>query len=239
MLRSFWMAAALVGVCSVSWGQRPGGIISGRVLREDGTGVARATVRTERLRGGEEPVTRGVARVAISGANGQFILTELPAGRYRLCAVASESDLLDPCVWETRLPTVEIPHDGTATGAVVRMNEGHQITFEVDDPQEILQSNRGKASGARASLFIGYSNGRTPPLGAKTELQQAKKERFSITIPYDVPVLLHTQANRLVVTDDDGVVGERGRDRPVKVSKQESKAGRGLGKVNLRVQGLR
>lgn len=123
------------------------GSISGRVLSEEGrTLKATVTLSFAEARGYPAPPRR-----ALTGANGTFTFSRLPAGRYVLCAqvAASEtapanSPYVDSCVWPSGQSPITLAAGQQVAGIVFTAPKGALLKVQVADPDRVLPQASAK-----------------------------------------------------------------------------------------------
>jgi len=117
------------------------GAISGHVLSEEGSAVsASVTLSFATARGYPAPPRR-----AITGANGAFTFSKLPAAKYVLCAqvAASEappanSPYVDTCVWPSAQTPITLTAGQQVGGIVFTAPKGTWLQVRVADPDPVL-----------------------------------------------------------------------------------------------------
>jgi hypothetical protein len=124
------------------------GSISGHVLSEDGRALsATVTLSFAAARGYPAPPRR-----VLTGANGAFTFSKLPAAKYVLCAqiAASEqapanSPYVDTCVWPPGQTPITLTAGQQAGGIVFTAPKGTWLQVRVADPEHVLpQAASGK-----------------------------------------------------------------------------------------------
>jgi hypothetical protein len=128
------------------------GSVSGRVLSEEGRTLhATVTLSFAGARGYPAPPRR-----VLTGANGTFTFSRLPAGTYILCAqiAASEaapanSPYVDTCDWRSSQPPITLAAGQQVAGIVFTAPKGAVLKIRVVDPELALpQTAQGKAPAA-------------------------------------------------------------------------------------------
>jgi len=115
--------------------------ISGRVLCEEGRTLhATVTLSLASAQGYPAPPHR-----TLTGADGTFTFSRLPAGRYVLCAqvAASEaapvnSPYVDTCVWPSGQTPITLTAGEQAAGIVFTAPKGALLNVRVADPDHVL-----------------------------------------------------------------------------------------------------
>ena len=115
--------------------------LSGRILSEEGRTLrATVTLSFADARGYPAPPWR-----TLTGANGAFAFSRLPAGRYVLCAqvAASEtapanSPYVDTCVWPSAQTPITLTAPQQLTGIVFTAPKGALLNVLVTDPDHVL-----------------------------------------------------------------------------------------------------
>jgi hypothetical protein len=143
------LAAALLALPRTAPAQSTGtGSISGYVLSEDGHAVrANVMLSFAAARGYPAPPHR-----VLTGANGSFTFSKLPAGKYVLCAqvAASEpapanSPYVDTCVWGSGQTPIALAAGQEVGGIVFTAPKGTWLQVRVADPDHVLpQAVSGK-----------------------------------------------------------------------------------------------
>jgi hypothetical protein len=122
--------------------------LSGHVLSQDGhTLRASVTLSFAAARGYPAPPRR-----VLTGANGAFTFSKLPASKYVLCAqvFASEpapanSPYVDTCVWPSGQTPITLTAGQQVAGAVFTAPKGTWLQVRVADPEHVLpQAAAGK-----------------------------------------------------------------------------------------------
>ena len=115
--------------------------ISGRVLSEEGR-TLRATVSLSFASAQGYPAPR---RRVLTGANGTFTFSHLPAGRYVLCAQVADSEsppanspYVDTCVWPTGQPPITLAAGQQVAGIGLTAPNGALLKVQVTDPDRVL-----------------------------------------------------------------------------------------------------
>ena len=124
------------------------GSISGHVLSEEGRALrATVTLSFATARGYPAPPRR-----TLTGANGTFTFSKLPASKYVLCAqvAASEpapanSPYVDTCVWGAGQTPITVAAGQQVGGVVFTAPKGTWLQVRVADPEHVLpQAASGK-----------------------------------------------------------------------------------------------
>jgi hypothetical protein len=121
--------------------------ISGHVLSEQGLTLrASVTLSFASARGYPAPPRR-----VLTGANGAFTFSKLPAGKYVLCAqvAASEpapanSPYVDACVWPSGQTPITLAAGQQIAGVVFTAPKGTWLQIRVADPDHVLPQASAK-----------------------------------------------------------------------------------------------
>lgn len=185
-----WLIAALAG--AVVMGQAPGtATITGTVVDDTGAGVGEAVVTAQRT---EPPFAMARARAL---ANGNFTLSGLGAGPYRLCATVRGRGLLDPCQWTERAPgTVSLAAGQRLAGQRVAMSKGTTLRVRVTDAGKLLET---ADAGARGHLLIGVWSAEGIFYPMILTGKDAAGSDYEAPIPVDHPVRLTVNGTRVRV----------------------------------------
>ena len=119
----------------------PTGTISGRVLSEEGRALrATVTLSFATARGYPAPPWR-----TLTGSNGTFTFSRLPAGRYVLCAQVAGSEAapanspyVDTCVWPSGQTPMTLAAGQQVAGVVFTAPKGAWLNVRVADPDRVL-----------------------------------------------------------------------------------------------------
>ena len=142
------LAAALFLCAHAAFPQSTGtGSLSGYVLSEEGhTLSASVTLSFSAARGYPAPPHR-----VLTGANGAFTFSKLPAGKYVLCAqvAASEpapanSPYVDTCVWGSAQAPITLAAGQQVAGVVFTAPKGAWLQVRVADPDHVLPQPSAK-----------------------------------------------------------------------------------------------
>jgi hypothetical protein len=125
--------------------------ISGRVLSEEGRTLrASVTLSFAAARGFPAPPRR-----VLSGTDGVFSFSRLPAGTYKLCAQVSASEaapanapFVDTCVWGSGQTPIALADGQQVAGAVFTAPKGAWLRVRVTDPDRALPLVSGKGPAA-------------------------------------------------------------------------------------------
>lgn len=136
------IVAALVLACT-ALAQTPGATasMSGRVLSEEGRTLrATVTLSFAAARGYPAPPWR-----TLTGTNGTFTFSRLPAGSYVLCAqvaateaAPANSPYVDTCVWPSAQPPITLAAGQQVAGIVFTATKGALLKLRVADPDHVL-----------------------------------------------------------------------------------------------------
>ena len=115
--------------------------LSGHVLSEEGRALrASVTLSFAAARGYPAPPRR-----VLTGANGAFTFSRLPAGRYVLCAQVSASEpapanspFVDTCVWPSAQSPITLTAGQQLGGIVCTAPKGTWLQVHVADPDHVL-----------------------------------------------------------------------------------------------------
>ena len=195
------LAAVLLSLAGSAFPQTAlTGTISGQVIGTDarplmagivanGVGGARASGRAQ------------------SDKTGSFTIRNLPAGTYMLCADVPGGGYLDPCAWESVLPTAQVNAGQTTAGYRLLLKQGGRLQVRVNDPAGLLvpaAAARPASNQVVPHILIGVMTARRlfqPLEVVSTDAAGRTQER---TVPFNTPVVLHVRGNGVQVKDDKG-----------------------------------
>jgi len=157
---SFCVTAAVLPLFAVAQATSGTGVISGTVLNEAGTPVPMARVGYSKLAeysrdsGGHLFVRDpGFSRVITGGADGRFVLSGLPTGRYAVCALAAQADQLGSCEWGGGA-ALELAPNQRVDNYIRRIWEGTALSLRVSDPNRRIAHPDGTGNVIRERRFF-------------------------------------------------------------------------------------
>ena len=179
---------------ATAFSQPPG--ISGTLTDQKGKPIQGAWVTAVR-----QSVPPASATIA-SDANGGFSLPNLPAGSYRLCAQTSAGDYIDPCWWSSPMnpSLVTVRQGATTTGVTLKLASAATLQVRINDPQGHLSA--GSASGR--NVLVGIMTSAGVFRNAVIKSKDAAGHLLEVPVPFDQPVRLSVQGNRVALTDSTG-----------------------------------
>lgn len=178
------------------------GDLTGQVLDDKGKPVSNATVTIHRVSvDGPLGTTEGYFRTSDKG--GAFSVAGLAAGPFIVCAVASGTDLVDPCQWGTPA-IVRVPVAGAVSGTV-QLQRGATVTVHFDDPQQILSIVPPGTAGPARLVVAGTWNGRGHFREAVRVASDAAGRDDRIVVPADTELSFAVLAQNLTVADSAGI----------------------------------
>ena len=95
----------------------------------------------------------------ISGSKGEFEVSGLLAGKYRICVEKREAAILNPCLWADSPLIVDVGEGAAVRGVSAMAARGVTISVRVQDAKGLLRANPAKddvrvGTFHRASPFI-------------------------------------------------------------------------------------
>lgn len=193
------VAAALPGLAQRHV-ENAGGTIAGRVVGEDGKGIAGAYVtvlRVARSHAGRYPAANPGAQ---TWSDGGFAFKGLESGSYRLCAQLPFSSLLHTCNWDTANVVVKILSAEIRDGITLVMKKGLLLKIKLDDPGGHLNENIGKTKGA--SVSVGLREGRKPILFLSPMTKEKGGWNYQTAIPFNTALQLHVRSSFFSIPAD-------------------------------------
>ena len=138
----------LVLAVSLAIGQTPTGSIAGTVVdAKTHKPIAAALVMT--MRTGLPPFTRNTR----TGADGAFLIRDLPPGKFSLCVQTPGQAYLNPCEWDGSPTTASLVSGQVATGVSIKLTPASILSVRVQDTQKALKQLT--KDGRRAELTVG------------------------------------------------------------------------------------
>jgi len=214
------------------------GTISGTIVDEAGQPQPGAQLRCQKLteytrdiRGRRVLKEPGFVRSVTAGSGGRSALSDLPPGRYHLCAVGVRANQVGSCEWGG-VAVISLAAGENIQNVVRTLREGAVITLRVADPNRkiVLPDSRGIAPRqGRFSLEL------VSPTGSQRRAARISgspvEHVFQIIVPKQWPM-------RLFLDTDLRLTDEAGKDLETRrpTAQVISAAGRDQLTVNLLVQ---
>jgi len=201
MIRTgFRVFLASLGVLSC-WAQAAGtGQISGTVVDESGQPVELAFVSITRFPYNPK---EGPASVGYTTAkDGKFTFTGLGGATYSACVyTALQRGFLDTCEWRKQTD-LALKDGASATGVVLKIEKGAQVTFEVSDPQGLKA-----AADSAAAVPIAHF-GLVSDIGShhygRFYYSQDGKHTYILNVPFGRTMSVRVVPVSVSVTDSSG-----------------------------------
>ena len=202
--------------------------IRGRVVGEDGKGVASAWVNAQiwpAAAAGQSPYAPGPGQLpdlpkspvsvqtpslgvspysawAQSGPDGSFSIPNLPAGSYRVCAQSPGSELIEPCAWEAAPKTLAVAAGQAVAAPAIVLYKGYRLQLHIDDPGGLLAKYEGATAAAR--LFVGVYTPAGLFFPATAAAKTLNAQDHSVLVPYGTPVRIGISSGFFSVGDETG-----------------------------------
>ena len=239
MIRGIVTLVALVVASAAALpGQAGTGTISGAVVNEAGLPQSGAQLLCQKLdeynrdvRGHMALKEPGFVRSVAAGSGDALALSDLPPGRYHLCAVAGRPNPVGSCEWGG-VAVIELTAGQNIQNVLRTIREGTIVTLRVADPNRkiVVPDARGVAPRqGRFSLEL------VSPTGSQRRAERISNSPvehvFQITVPKQWPMRLFLDTDLKVTGDAGNVLGTRGP-----AAQAISAAGRDQVTVNLLVQ---
>jgi len=186
------------------------GSISGRVVDDSGNPKSGAKVNCRRLRefsrernGRLVAISQSLSRVVTTTAGGAFSISNLPAGRYFVCASPASANEVGDCA-DNGVTVVELAAGGSLNGLIRTVRAGTIIAIRVSDPNGriALPDVHGRVTIERR-FFAGVKSPSGFYRPAVLASSGATEYVFSVTVPRQVPVRLSLDT-ALQVNDESG-----------------------------------
>jgi len=156
----------------------------------------------------------------LTGSDGSFALNGFGRGTYRLCAQQPQSQLINPCEWDTSFTEVTFENAETKTGITIPVETGYVMKIRVIDPGDLLDTHIGKSRGA--GLQVGYWPQRKPFTPVQPTLRGKGQWEYSIVVPYGKAVEVSANSRFFRVEDARGSSVDEQRRVSFTVSKQQN-----------------
>lgn len=225
---------------------RDGAVIHGIVINPAGNPVFGVDVISSRIDAPSPATSLTVAR-ATSRLDGNFSLTGLNPGTYRLCVDPMGKEFLDPCEWSESPVTVQVEENGVVQNLEVFLEAAEMVTLEVDDQADTLGKLTDRSVGSETQskpegiLILGLRTrtGNLSRARIATANKQTKKLRYIVPAPKDEDLEVMLMPVGVDVKDQaDRAMPERGALlRISKEAKAEKPSGEAVIAVTLARKG--
>ncbi len=203
---------ALLVACFPLVGQTTGadaGVLNGSVQDEAGAPLAAVRVAYARqyalvgppgraMLAPGESATRGVT---VTDQAGQFEITNLPAGQYRICVTVPDGPYLDPCKWGTG--TILKVDAGAAVPLKLVLKRGVFLRVRINDPKGLLASEKVTALGG-GRLIVGVRFGSGAFLGSEGVSPFPGGQEYRMVVPAGLPCSLWLFSRNVLLDDSSG-----------------------------------
>lgn len=150
-------------------------------------------------------ITKSYFAITKTDASGRYLLGNVPAGNYRLCAQLENSRWVNPCEWE--IPSVLQVRDKTTVDAgTMNLEGGYLLTVVLDDAQGHIDKNRGRTYGAEIGL-IATAGASSKPLSATPTKNGLE---YTGVLPLEKNIELHVVTNFYQLVDPEKKSADRG-----------------------------
>src|SRR6266567_4386316 len=194
---------AFVALFSAAVAPSQVGTISGKVFDQKGTPLSNISVTAIAL---AVPPLRATAT---SSATGNFAISTLPLGTYRLCASDPRRQYLDPCWWSDPMVesvTATITSARSADGITLRLKPASLLQIRINDPQGLLAGPH-----PRGGLMAGVFTTSRLYLDTYVRSRDVGGTLLEVSIPFDEPVRLLVSGIHVALIDNTNTpVGPRG-----------------------------
>lgn len=201
MMRTWilWSALALASTPSLAQNTAS---VAGTVTDEKGAGVVGLQVVVHRL------TLPPFSARATTSAGGNYSLSGMPAGGYKICVQSPSQAYVDPCEWSRRQQQFHVNQGQALTKIAVKVQAGTVVPVQVMDAGHLLEA---PVNGVQPKLLVGYF---TPSGIFRPSLMTQKTAQgrtYSAAIPLDTEVKFHFGVQHAQVLDPGGAeISERG-----------------------------
>ncbi len=124
--------------------------------------------------------------------NGEFRVTDLRAGTYRLCVDAINQKLLDPCIWGAPLRVTVGSPASDISGLKLRLKRGARLQFHLNDPEGLLRGPENAVATGAVDMGVWLPRGEYIPMRT---VKRGKNERvFEAIVPPMTHIRLQLRA---------------------------------------------
>ncbi len=207
-LRTVLAAGVLTALLAA---QPPTGSIQGRVTDDSNQPVDGARVTAARLRAsGSGPLSEGLP--AVTGQGGNFTVSGLSPGDYRICVEMPGSNFLNPCTWDSAPPAigggagqpaaVGLGSGQRVTGVGIQLKKGIPVRVRLDDPGGLLAP--AEAAGREAHVLVGAWTAAGLFQPARLTAKDSVGRTLTVLIPYDASVRVTVRGHKVQLQDEGG-----------------------------------
>ena len=198
-----------------SQGVVPSGQIQGTVVSQENRGVAKATVTVQQQ---SNPAAGQFRANTITGTDGSFTFTGVPAGTFTICVQVPGSVYLNPCTWASSVPSVTLTVGQRASAGIIRLDEGRLLKVRLNDASRVLQADEGKVPGAKVMIGVWTLEGLFVPMRVRT--QGATGRDLEIPVPVGRLLQLSVSSKHFDLRDEDNAAidATQGVSLPVQAS---------------------
>lgn len=181
----------------------PGGTVSGSVSGDDGTSInGTITLRKVTTKSRSRVPSQVEWRAKLDGKGG-FTFPLVPFGEYLACVRAAEHSWLDPCEWDSKIPSVLVSGSRTSANLSVILKKGTAVDVRIDDPAGLLSQNEAKTAGAGLLVAVA-SDGllmHIIPVYGRTNASRS----YRLFVPPQTPHRLIVQSTFYKLADTSGL----------------------------------
>src|SRR5580698_4466576 len=127
-LITFMSFASAIAVAKAQSGS---GTVSGIIQSIDGSPVSGAIVVLNIAAGANVKPFNVRTTTATTGI---YTFSQVPAGTFQVCPQVKNSDLLPPCTWQAKQPTITVATGQSLQAPTILMNHGVQLKVRINDP---------------------------------------------------------------------------------------------------------
>jgi hypothetical protein len=138
---------------------------------------------------------------SLAGADGGFAINAASPGTYTLCVQTPGADFLNPCDWETQMPSATVAAGQQTAPITIRLKRGARVRVRIDDPaQALLQETLGTG----VHLLVGVWTTKKTFLPAAIATRDSQGREYSTVVPFDATTSLTVTPARLALADAAG-----------------------------------
>ena len=137
-----------------------------------------------------------------SNSDGNFQISNLPAGAYSLCARFASDGYLDSCEWGQSAPSVAAVAGQTSSAIVIRVVKASVLKVHIQDSNQLLFQKT--SAGAVPDLTIGVFGPHSIFYSTRLDSRAVTSADYHINIPFDTPLSLSVMSQALQLADATG-----------------------------------